>query len=119
MSSIAIGMLSLESCPIIRVRAQLFIPARTHHAIFALSQVEVRDVASTTLSGMVRCGLVGDELLSRCVALSDTRIRMAKRRRSGSSASEPDAPLSEEEKRAIVLRHAGILGVQAYIAGCV
>ena len=79
----------------------------------------MRDVASTTLSGMVRCGLVGDELLSRCVALSDTRIRKAKRRRSGSSASEPDAPLSEEEKRAIVLRHAGILGVQAYIAGCV
>lgn len=79
-------------------------------------QLEVRDVSSTTLSGMVRCHLVGDELLQHFVALSDTKIRKAKRRHGASSSVAPTA-LSEEEKKAIVKRHAGILGIQAFVVG--
>eukprot|EP00038_Savillea_parva_P004886 m.144688 g.144688 ORF g.144688 m.144688 type:complete len:1888 (+) comp11603_c0_seq2:145-5808(+) len=79
-------------------------------------QLEVRDLASATLSGMVRCGLVGDDLLQQCVALSNTKIRKVKARRAASA--EPSAtPLTEQERRALVQRHAGILGVQAFVAG--
>mmetsp|Transcript_5329 Transcript_5329/g.16136 ORF Transcript_5329/g.16136 Transcript_5329/m.16136 type:complete len:1865 (+) Transcript_5329:117-5711(+) len=80
-------------------------------------QLEVRDVASATLSGMVRCGLVGDAMLQQCIKLSDTKIKVVKRRRGTAAAAQPPMVVSEEEKRARVLRHAGILGVQAFVAG--
>merc|ERR1711871_1286328 len=81
------------------------------------TQLEVRVVASQTLSGMVRCGLINDDLLQRCIDLSHTKITKAKRNRANSASKSSDPVLSEEERSARVRRHAGILGVQAFVTG--
>lgn len=82
-------------------------------------QVEVRDLASETLSGMVRCGMVTTEqLLPGFLELSQTAIRKRPRRRLRSAEGQPVAEpprLTEEDRLATVARHSGLLGLQAVV----
>jgi proteasome activator subunit 4 len=78
------------------------------------SQLEVQQLASVTLSGMLRCRLADDTLCGTFMELSMTPIRRRKRRR-GASSAEKEPPLTAEEKSAIATRHAGLLGLQAFV----
>ena len=78
-------------------------------------QLEVRELAGETLGGMIRCGLVkGKKLRKSFMKLAKTEIRTAPKRRRPNDP--PPAPLTEAEKSALVARHAGLLGLDAYLS---
>jgi proteasome activator subunit 4 len=70
---------------------------------------EVRTLAGVTLSGFIRCGM-GDDvgLRERFTAVCSTHLPKLK--------SAKTAALSEHEKKAISAKHAGLLGLQAFLA---
>eukprot|EP00052_Salpingoeca_macrocollata_P022088 m.190830 g.190830 ORF g.190830 m.190830 type:complete len:1825 (+) comp21711_c1_seq2:66-5540(+) len=73
---------------------------------------EVRTIASVTLSGLVRCGLADDSRQRMAFEqLVQTPIRKPQPRLTG----QMRAP-SEKDKAAIAKRHAGLLGLQAYLS---
>eukprot|EP00040_Diaphanoeca_grandis_P028219 m.163095 g.163095 ORF g.163095 m.163095 type:complete len:1879 (-) comp31279_c0_seq2:255-5891(-) len=77
-------------------------------------QLEVKQLASVTLSGMLRCGLVDTSLHDRFLTLAKTKIRRKPRiRRTATTPKE--SPMTSDEKAAINLRHAGMLGLQAFV----
>lgn len=78
-------------------------------------QLEVRLLASESLSGMIRCTLVDDHLalIPKFVSMARTKIRPKKRQRL--STNDKVTALSASEKQALVTRHAGVLGLQACV----
>ena len=78
-------------------------------------QLEVRELASVTLSGMIRCGIAPTGLKDKFVAMAKTKIRKVRRQKKGKGESASPKPLTVEEKTALIHRHAGILGLQALI----
>eukprot|EP00039_Didymoeca_costata_P033291 m.41688 g.41688 ORF g.41688 m.41688 type:complete len:1837 (-) comp9800_c0_seq1:208-5718(-) len=78
-------------------------------------QLEVRELASVTLGGFVRCGLAPESLLSDFFEMAATPIRKQKRRRDSDGVSQAK-PLSPEERQALVRRHAGVLGLKSFVS---
>jgi len=77
-------------------------------------QLEVRELAGETLGGMIRCGLVkGKKLRKSFIKLAKTEIRQPPKRRRPNDL--PPLPLTDAEKAALVRRHAGLLGLDAYL----
>jgi proteasome activator subunit 4 len=77
-------------------------------------QLEVRELAGETLGGLVRCGVVKDKLRNQFIKLAKTEIRKAPLRRRPNDP--PMAPLSDAEKAAVIDRHAGLLGLNAFLS---
>jgi len=77
-------------------------------------QLEVRELAAVTLSGMIRCGIASTGLKEEFILMAKTKIRKVRRRKAGKDGSTAK-PLTAEEKAAVIRRHAGVLGLYALI----
>lgn len=79
-------------------------------------QVEVRELASSTLSGLIQCGMMDLALLKEF----GRRVQahpLAKRARvvTGKARSTPPVEILVEEKHTLLQRHVGILGLRAFV----
>eukprot|EP00049_Salpingoeca_infusionum_P008905 m.147920 g.147920 ORF g.147920 m.147920 type:complete len:1971 (-) comp14167_c0_seq10:5808-11720(-) len=80
-------------------------------------QVEVRELASTTLSGFIRVSFGQTSIDAMCekynrmVSQKVRRVKKAKISKPGSGSQ----PLSEAERAVLVEKHAGVLGLQAIL----
>eukprot|EP00271_Cylindrocystis_brebissonii_P016760 TRINITY_DN411_c0_g2_i2.p1 TRINITY_DN411_c0_g2~~TRINITY_DN411_c0_g2_i2.p1 ORF type:complete len:1936 (-),score=317.53 TRINITY_DN411_c0_g2_i2:450-6257(-) len=86
------------------------------------TQLEVRELASGTLSGLLRGGAGsvkgghGEALRERCLALAQKAVKVARKQKKAKGATKYSAPKGESNDKGAATCHGAVLGLSACIA---